>query len=144
MPTEVQGYDLSGTLSRDEVEDLFAPGTLIGQGSRAYTVDDLVPGPELLGTVEDDTSLWVTFEESKKTFEVGNALHYLKDGGWRIVDADAEAYLRCSECDTLVRDGGYTHSGAFVEDADFCSEECRDRYLDAHAVPEDDTDAEAP
>lgn len=127
---------LAEPFSREEVEDLFAPGTIIRSRNYAYTVDALVSGPDLLGTVEDDSSLWITFEQATAAFEVGNGLQALTDGAWTIGDSEtvAQTHIECSECDKLVHEA--RARGQFVPDRAFCSEACLDDYLDretAHA-----------
>lgn len=142
MSTTINDTDLDRTLSRAEVEDLFAPGTPIVSRSVVDYVAGLERGGDLFGFDEDEEffTLWVTFERSRAAILVGNALHYLSEGSWRILDAeDLSGYVECVECEALVRIGSPSHFGAFVAEADFCSEPCRDDYLAANTdtAPED-------
>lgn len=123
--------DLDEPLSRAEVEDLFAPGTVILQSARAYHVDRLMEGPELLGTVESDDSLWVTFEESRQAVEVGNALHHLDTGSW-IYEGEPDRieaeWVACDECGQY-RPPGET-VGAYIPGYQFCGNGCRDDWIE--------------
>ena len=123
--------ELNEPLSREEVEDLFSPGTVLLDRGRAYHIAELLSGPELLGTVEGDYSLWVATEEGGSAFVVGNVLHKLVSGAWTYVRDPEEVYeewVECDECGIYRRPGGVV--GEFAPGASFCSEDCRDAYLD--------------
>jgi hypothetical protein len=132
--------ELAEPLSREEVEDLFSPGTVVLSRGRAYHVDELLSGPELLGTVEDDDSLWVTTEEGGTALVVGNALHSLVSGPWTYARDPEEVYeewVECDECGIYRRPGGVV--GEFVPGASFCSEDCRDTRLDRETGVEEES-----